>query len=222
MASDRRRGGENSAMRAALVEAAEQLIREEGYPAVTARTLAERVNLKRQIAHYYFRSMDDVFIAVVRRNSEKMKAGAVAAMASDEPLRALKDFNQNPEQAILCVELSALASRRPAVREEVSRAAEEFRKLQTRLLSEYLERRGISPSMNPVVAIVLLTTLAQALALEAAIDVHSGHAETLTFVDECLKAFAEGRVPPMQVLAELNKKHRSSATVREKVDLESG
>lgn len=199
MASDRRRGGENSAMRAALVEAAEQLIREEGYPAVTARTLAERVNLKRQIAHYYFRTMDDVFIEVVRRNSEKMKAGVIAAMESEEPLRALQDFNRDPDQAILCVELSALASRRPAVREEVARAAEDFRALQTRLLTGYLERRGIQPTMQPIVAIVLLTTLAQSLALEAAIDVHSGHAETLQFAEDCLKAFSNEHDTPLQI-----------------------
>jgi TetR/AcrR family transcriptional regulator len=199
MVSQRRRGGESSAMRAALVEAAEQLIRDEGYPAVTARTLADKVNLKRQIVHYYFHTMDDVFIAVIRQNAEKMRARLEEAARSDEPLRALQMLNRDQDQAILSLELAALANRRPAVRAEVARAATEARALQARMLSEHLKQRGITPQMQPIVATILLTSLAQVLALEAAIDINSGHAETLKFVDACLRAFAEGRESPFQI-----------------------
>jgi AcrR family transcriptional regulator len=199
MVSERRRGGESSAMRAALVEAAEQLIRDEGYPAVTARTLADKVNLKRQIVHYYFHTMDDVFIAVIRQNADRMRARLEAAARSDEPLRALQMLNRDQDQAILAMELAALANRRPAVRAEVARAATEARALQTRMLSEHLKQRGITPQMQPIVATILLTSLAQVLALEAAIDINSGHAETLKFVDACLRAFAEGRESPFRM-----------------------
>jgi TetR/AcrR family transcriptional regulator len=196
MVSDRRRGGESSAMRAALVDAAEQLIREEGYPAVTARNLAEKVNLKRQIVHYYFHTMDDVLIAVIRKNGERLRARLEEVMRSDEPLRALQALNRDPAQAILALELNALANRRPAVRAEVVRSAEEVRELQTRILTHHLEQRGITPGMPPIVATILLTSLAQVLTLEASIDVSSGHAETLEFVDACLRAFAEGHDVP--------------------------
>lgn len=193
MVSDRRRGGENSARRAALIEAAEQLIREEGYPAVTAGNLADKVGLSRQIVHYYFHTMDDVFIAVIRRNAERMRARIEEAAGSAEPLRALQRLNQDSAQAILGIELSALANRRPAVRAEVARATEEARDLQTRVLVEHLKQRGIRPEMPPVVATVLTTSVAQVLALEAAIDIRRGHPETLDFVELCLRAFAEGR-----------------------------
>jgi AcrR family transcriptional regulator len=202
MVSDRRRGAESSTMRAALVDAAEQLIREEGYPAVTSRNLAERVGLKRQIVHYYFHTMDDVFIAVIRQSAERMKERVEEAMTSTEPLRILQELNRDPGHAILFVELNALANRRPAVRAEVAHAAEQFRELQTRVLTEHLAQRGITPAMRPIVATVLLTSLAQVLALEAAIDISSGHAETLEFVDECLRAFAEGRESPFATTAE--------------------
>lgn len=196
MVSDRRRGGESSAMRAALVDAAEELIHEGGYPAVTARNLADKVSLKRQIVHYYFKSIDDIFIAVIQRNTERVKARLQAAAASSEPIRALQEVNRDPEQAILSVESNALANRRPAVRAQVARSTEELRELQTQILMRHLEQRGITPAMRPIVATVLLTSLAQVLALEAAIDVSSGHAETYEFVDACLRAFAEGRQPP--------------------------
>lgn len=196
MVSNRRRGGESSAVRAALVDAAEALIREGGYPAVTARNLAERVNLKRQIVHYYFQSMDDVFIAVIQKNTEAVKARLHEAMTSDEPLRGLEAVNRDPRQAILAMESNALANRRPAVRAQVARSTDELRDLQTALLTQLLQQRGISPALKPIVAIVLLSGLAQVLALEEAIDVTKGHADTYAFIDACLKAFAEGRDPP--------------------------
>lgn len=184
-------------MRSALIEAAELLIREGGYPAVTARNLADKINLKRQIVHYYFHSMDDLFIAVIRRGADKARPRLQAASASDEPLRMLWEINSDPAQATLSLELSALASRRPAVRAEVKRFAEEFRDLQTRVLVQHLRTRGISPELQPIVATVLLTGLSQVLTLESAIDIDRGHRETLEFVDDCLRAFAEGRVSPM-------------------------
>ena len=197
MVSSRRRGVENSAVRSALIDAAELLIREGGYPSVTARNLADKINLKRQIVHYYFHSMDDLFIAVIRRGADKARARLEAALTSDEPLRTLWEINSDPVQATLTLELSALASRRPAVRAEVKRFAEEFRDLQTRVLVTHLEKRGISPELQPIVATVLLTSLSQVLTLESAIDIDRGHPETLAFVDDCLRAFAEGLMSPM-------------------------
>ena len=195
--SSRRRGVQNSAVRSALIEAAEQLIREEGYPAVTARNLADKINLKRQIVHYYFHSMDEVFIAVIRQGADKARLRFQAALTSDEPLRTLWEINSDPDQATLTLELNALASRHPAVRAEVKRFAEEFRDLQTQVLVRHLEQRGISPDVKPIVATVLLTSLSQVLTLESAIDVELGHADTLKFVDECLRAFAEQRTSPL-------------------------
>ncbi|HTZ69089.1 MAG TPA: TetR/AcrR family transcriptional regulator [Acetobacteraceae bacterium] len=183
-------------MRAALVDAAEALIRTAGYPAVSARSLAEKLGLKRQIVHYYFHTMDDVFVAVIRQNAERFRARVEEAMRSAEPLRALQVLNRDPAQAILAVELNALANHHPAVRAEVARTAEELRALQTRVLATHLAQRGETPGMPPIVATILLTSLAQILALEASIDVSSGHAETLEFVDDCLRAFADGRVTP--------------------------
>lgn len=192
----RRRGTPTSATGAELVLAAEQLLREEGYAAVTSRTLAERLNLSRQIVHYYFKSIDDVLIAVIRNRAAKHLTRLEAAAVSDEPLRKVWEICNDPGEAALALELYALANRRPAVRAEVKRYAEQFRAFQTQALIDHLKARGIEPAMNPLVATVLLTSLPQTLALEAAIDIDLGHKETLDFVDLCLRAFAERRDAP--------------------------
>ena len=71
MASARRIGAPDAKNRGVLLDAAEQLLLEEGYAAVTSRRVAERAGLKPQLVHYYFRTMEDLFLAVFRRRAEE-------------------------------------------------------------------------------------------------------------------------------------------------------
>jgi TetR/AcrR family transcriptional regulator len=195
MPSERRRGAASSATRTELIGAATALIREEGYAALTSRTLADRLGLSRQIVHYYFKSMDDLCIALVQEGAVVTLKRLEDAIQSAEPLRAVWDLCNDPEQAALSLELIALARRRPAVRAEVRKLAERFREIQTQALVKDLERRGIQPSIKPIVASILLSGLSQVMALEEAIDLKMGHAETLELVDACLVAFNDSAAP---------------------------
>jgi AcrR family transcriptional regulator len=192
MAVSRRRGVESSATRAELLNAAATLISEEGYAALTSRTLADRLNLSRKIVHYYFKSIDELWIALVQQRAAKSRALLEEALGSAEPLSAPWEICSNPDQAALSLELNALANRRPAVRAEVKKFAEDFRQIQERALVKHLQERGIEPTIKPIVATVLLTCLSQILALETQIDITLGHEETLELVDDCLRAFAQG------------------------------
>ena len=71
MASARRIGAPDAKNRGVLLDAAEQLLLEEGYAAVTSRRVAEKAGLKPQLVHYYFRTMEDLFLAVFRRRAEE-------------------------------------------------------------------------------------------------------------------------------------------------------
>ncbi len=71
MTSARRIGAPDAKNRAVLLDAAEQLMLEEGYAAVTSRRVAERAALKPQLVHYYFRTMDELFLAAFRRRAEQ-------------------------------------------------------------------------------------------------------------------------------------------------------
>ena len=71
MASERRIGSEESATRERLLDAAEELLRTQGHSAVTVRRVAEQARLKRQLVHYYFRSMEELFVEVLRRAYER-------------------------------------------------------------------------------------------------------------------------------------------------------
>ncbi len=57
----------------------------EGYAAVTSRRVEAEAGLK---LHYHYGTLDDLFIAVVRRRGVSNVRLLAQALASDEPLRA--------------------------------------------------------------------------------------------------------------------------------------
>ncbi len=71
MTSARRIGAPDAKNRVLLLDAAEQLMLEEGYAAVTSRRLASKAGLKPQLVHYYFRTMEELFLEVFRRRAEE-------------------------------------------------------------------------------------------------------------------------------------------------------
>jgi AcrR family transcriptional regulator len=70
MTSARRIGAPDAKNRGVLLDAAELLMLEEGYAAVSSLRLAEMAALKPQVVQYYFRSMDELFLAAFRRRAE--------------------------------------------------------------------------------------------------------------------------------------------------------
>jgi AcrR family transcriptional regulator len=122
--SPRRIGSEDSKTRIRLLDAAELLLLEEGYAAVTSRRVAARAGLKPQLVHYYFRTMDDLFLDVFRRRAEDNVARAERAIAADGSLRVLWNLNADPRGARFNIEFVALANHRKAIRTEIARYAE--------------------------------------------------------------------------------------------------
>jgi len=181
MASKERIGEEDS-IRDQLITVARQIIEDEGCSAVTARRLAEQVGLKRQIVHYYFGTIEDLFIAVIRRDGERIRRLMTEALESGDPTTLFWDMSSNPTATVL--EFTAMAIRRKAVRAEVKRYVAEFRRIHADALATYLKNRGIKPKVAPVVVTILMASLGQTLAVESALGLTEGHAEAKAAVDE--------------------------------------
>jgi AcrR family transcriptional regulator len=186
----RRIGSEDSATRSSLIDAAQHLMIEEGYAAVTSRKVAARAGLKPQLVHYYFRTMDDLFLAVVRRGAEHNLERQAAALASDQPLRALWSFSADPAGIRLQMELVALGNHRKVVQAELAAYAGRFRQLQREALSAVFERNGlITADFSPDAVLVLLTAVSQVLVMEEAIGLTAGHDEVRALVATYLTKF---------------------------------
>jgi AcrR family transcriptional regulator len=190
LTTNRRIGAQDSATRKLLLDAAIQLMVEEGYAAVTSRRVAARAGLKPQLVHYYFRTMDELFLALVRRGADQNLERQARALESPQPLRALWELGNDPGGTKLTMEFSALANHRKAIRAELASYAEEFRRQQKRVLSSVLAGYGIDPeTFAPDAVLVLLTALCQILVIEQALGVTAGHAEVRALVDRCLARF---------------------------------
>jgi TetR/AcrR family transcriptional regulator len=187
----RKLGAEGSATRAALINAAQRLLLEEGYAAVTSRRVANAANLKPQLVHYYFRSMEDLLLEVFRRGAAESRERLVRLMETGVPQRAFWHFVGASREVAFITEFTALASRSEAIRAELVRFAEDIRQLQTDALKRHLTALGVEITIPPVLAIVLMASIATMLAREAALGVTLGHAEANAFVEAGLREFEE-------------------------------
>lgn len=196
MGSARRIGAPDAKNRSVLLDAAEQLMLEEGYAAVTSRRLADRAGLKHQLVHYYFRTMDDLFLAVFRRRAEEGLRVQAQALESPQPLWALWRFGIDPTATRITMEFVALANHRKEMRAEIAYYAERFRDEQSKAVSTALQRYGIATDdVPPVVWTVLMTSISRFLVLEEELGMSAGHAETVQLVEHYLRRF-EGEPQP--------------------------
>lgn len=187
-ASSRRIGAQDSKTRAQLLDAAERLMLEDGYAAVTSRRVAAAAGLKPQLVHYYFRTMDDLFIEVFRRRAEQNLDRIDRAVAADSSLRSLWQLNADPRGASFMIEFVALAKHRKELRDEIARYAERHRRAQLDALTSALSSHGVGEDqLPPIAALVLMTGLAQLLAIEGSIGVTTGHEATLELMEQVIR-----------------------------------
>lgn len=191
MTSSRRIGAEDSAVRALLLDATEQLMLEEGYAAVTSRRLAAKAGLKQPLVYYYFRTMDELFLAVFRRMSDLILERVHAALNAEEPIRALWNLDSDRSRTALTMEFLALANHRKVVQAAIAEHSEHVRSLEVKGLTRLFKQRQIEPQIPPLVVTLLLTSLSRGLVQERALGISKGHAPTHAFVEACLRYFEE-------------------------------
>lgn len=187
MTTARRIGAPDAKNRSVLLDAAEQLMLEEGYAAVTSRRVAQKAALKPQLVHYYFRTMDDLFLAAFRRRAEEGLRLQAQALQSPRPLWALWRFSTDPAATALTMEYVALANHRKALKAEIGYYAERFREEQTKAVGTVLQRYGVDAAdVPPLVWSVLITSVSRVLVMEQALGMSLGHPETAAFVERYL------------------------------------
>jgi AcrR family transcriptional regulator len=196
MASDRRIGGPDAKNRGVLLDAAEQLMLEDGYAAVTSRRVADRAGLKPQLVHYYFRTMDEMFVEVFRRRAKQGLEVQALALESAQPLWSLWEFGIDPAGTQLTMEFMGLANHRKALRTEIAFYAERFREQQVDAITTALRRYGFEVAdVPPVIWAVFATSVSRVLVMERALGMSAGHDEMLSFCEGWLHRMEGERIP---------------------------
>lgn len=176
MAELRRRRAATEEKVGRLLDATEEVILADGYAAVTSRSVAGGAGIPPALLHYYFPTIDDLFVAVLRRRAARNVDRMAAALAEPKPLLAWWDLAADPRGTALFVELIAAANHRPALRAEVAQVAREVRRLQMDRLKPMLPEYGLDPRAFPP---ALIAAAMQGLAFGLVTDEAAGY-ETAT------------------------------------------
>ena len=190
MAAPRRIGAETSKTRAVLLDRAEELMVEEGYAAVTYRVLAARAGVTGGLVQYYFPTLDDLFVALLERRSERNLERLRAALASrpDEPLRVAWEFSTDEAGAALLLEFMALANHRKTIRAAIFDVIEQTRRAELDALKARWREYPVPDGLSPEAMLFLLHEIPKMTLLEQAVGRSAGHGEVRTFVEQRLDA----------------------------------
>jgi TetR/AcrR family transcriptional regulator len=187
MATERRLGSKGSEMRNRFIDAAEAILSEGGGSTISSRIVAERAGLKMQLLYYYFKTMDDLLLAVVGRVNERRLARFEEALASDNPLRALWEQLIEPTNATLAAEMIAMAKQREAVRAEIVEFGQKYRLLQTSVVEHLLAPPDPDAIQYSAAGVVMIAAaVARMLINEAAVGFTEGHGEALSIVEQLI------------------------------------
>ena len=193
MASTRRIGAPDSKSRAHLLDVAEQMMLDEGYAAVTSRRLGARAEVSAQLVHYYFRTMDELFVEVFRRRAEESLQRVSESLEADDSLVAVWELTSNPLGARFNIEFAALANHRKPIRTEIAEFGARFRQMQHDAVAARLEALGIGPDVvPPTVVLLAMTGLAQILSIERSFGFTTGHDEAAGYVRDLLERLERG------------------------------
>jgi AcrR family transcriptional regulator len=187
----RRVGSETSKTRGIVLDAAERVMLEEGYAAVTYRSLAEGAGVTPGLVQYYFPTLDDMFLALLRRRSEHNHERLLAELdrRADEPLRIIWEFSSDETTAALLTEFMALANHRKVIQAAILEVTQWTRQAQLEVLeSRWDQYRDNSGGLSPEALIFLLHMLPKMIQLEESFGLATAHGEILQLVQERLDA----------------------------------
>ena len=68
MVEQRRPRAATAEKRRRLLDATEEIMLEDGYAAVSSRSVAARVGINAPLVHYYFPTLDDLFMALAEES----------------------------------------------------------------------------------------------------------------------------------------------------------
>lgn len=162
-----------------------------GYADITTRTLANEAGVNPGLVHYYFGSMDQLFIRVLERFTERLIARQRTMYSDPETAfiekwrTAVRYLDGDRDYQKVWYELQAMAWNRPVLRDRVARVDGEWRAVLTEAFAEPHERYDIDIPINALVALVITFNIG--MIFERLSGVVTGHDELLEWIEGWLE-----------------------------------
>lgn len=190
-ASPRRVGAETSKTREVLLDHVEKMMLGEGYASVSYRALATAAGVTPSLVQYYFPALDDIFLAAIRRYSERNLELLAKTLEShaDDPLRTLWEFSRTEATGALMTEFMALGNHRKSIAAEIATVTESVRKVQVDALVAKFGKNARPGGHFSLPALqLLISALPKFLNLEEGIGVKTAHKEVTAAFEQYLNS----------------------------------
>ncbi|MDD7938102.1 TetR/AcrR family transcriptional regulator [Actinomycetospora lutea] len=159
--------------RAAVLDAAADLVAELGWGRVSTRAVAERAGVRPGLVHYHFASQQELLAEAALLRITTLTGQGLDALEDAPDLRAglamlresVAHVDSSDPLHLLMAETHLAASRDPALADALRRAVADFR----RRLAGWLVGRGVVSAVAGDVA-ALLTAVLDGIALHRALD----------------------------------------------------
>ena len=179
-----------------FLDAAERLLAETGHAGITTRRLAEEAAANHGLVHYYFGSIENLFVRVLERFTDRLIERQRRMYSSDAPFiekwrTAMRYLDADRDYQRVWYELQALAWSRPELRGRVTKVDDAWRSVLREALSEPLERYELPIPLDALVALVV--TFNEGIILERLSGIETGHAELLAWIDAWLTEKEAGK-----------------------------
>jgi AcrR family transcriptional regulator len=185
----------------AFLDAAERLLIDVGYAGISTRRLAEEASANHGLVHYYFGSMENLFVRVLERYTERLITRQRAMYASNVPFiekwRAAMGYLEEDLASgypKVWLELQALGWNRPDIRERVASVSAEWRTVLSESVAGALDEYGLEHERFPLEAwVTLVYTFNVGIEVDRLSGVVTGHRELLEAIDRWLQALEEAK-----------------------------
>jgi AcrR family transcriptional regulator len=186
----------------AFLDAAERLLIAVGYSGITTRRLAEEAGANHGLVHYYFGSMENLFVRVLERFTERLVARqremyARTDISGAEKWRTAMGYLESDLAAgypKIWLELQALGWNRPDIAQRVAQVNREWRDVLTEAFDQMMGEYGLDRERFPLAATVsLVITSNEGIMVERLSGISAGHRDLIEMVGRWLESLEEAK-----------------------------
>jgi len=186
----------------AFLDAAERLLIGIGYSGITTRRLAEEAGANHGLVHYYFGSMENLFVRVLERFTERLVARqremyVRTDISGVEKWKTAMGYLESDLAAgypKIWLELQALGWNRPDIAERVAQVNREWRAVLTEAYDQMMDEYGVDREQFPLAGVVsLVMTFNEGIMVERLSGISTGHRELMEMAERWLESLEEAK-----------------------------
>lgn len=177
-----------------LLDAAERILIQDGHAGVTTRRVGAEANLNHGLIHYYFGPLDELFLQVFERFTERLLERQRALYAIEQPFldtwrQAMAYLDEDVADGYQKIwgELYSRALNSPSLRPRLAKAYDQWRDVLREGFRRGLDEHGLAGlGLSLESWVTLVITFNAGLGMEQLAGVHTGHRELLDDIEHWL------------------------------------